>query len=223
MTPRFAQHVDPIFMRVFDLCERIEARADPSAEKERRIINDELRRAEAQLRSSGDEWRLAKYALVSWIDEVLLKAHHWSGHAWWHDHLLEWEHFKTQESNQIYYVRANEAAQLQGADDALETYYVCFKLGFLGLYRPEERNKEDYDLVLAQYRLPPTPDEWANGIADVISQRRQEKKQALEDLKPDRTIDTARPLWGAGHLLWPWLVGLLLAGMSSVVIYQLRS
>ena len=220
MTPRFAQHVDPIFMRVFDLCERIEARADPSPEKEQRIIDDELRRAEVQLRSSGREWELAKYALVSWIDEVLLKAEHWSGHAWWQSNTLEWKNFRAAESNEHFYVKANEAAQLHGADDALETYYVCFKLGFRGLYRPEERNKDGYELVLGRYQLPNSPETWANGITDVINQRRQETRHALEDFKLERTIDTARPLWGAGHLLWPWLVGLLLTGLSAVAFYQ---
>lgn len=220
MTPRFAQHVDPLFMRVFDLCERIEARADPSPVNEHRLINDCIRRADVQLSSSGKKWEFAKYALVSWIDEVLLSAEHWSGHTWWADHTLEWEHFQGAESNEHYYQKANEAAQLHDADDVLETYYVCFRLGFRGLYRPDERSKDGHELVLRKYGLPNSPDTWASGIADVINQRRREKRQALEDFTLDRTIDTAQPLWGKGNLLWPWLIGLLLVGLSAVIFQQ---
>ena len=43
--------------------------------------------AEAAL-GGGLEWELAKYALVSWIDEILVETP-WSGRDWWSNNVLE--------------------------------------------------------------------------------------------------------------------------------------
>ena len=45
----------------------------PTGPEEKNTINNFLRNAEAHLGQKAD-WELAKYALVSWIDEVLIQA-----------------------------------------------------------------------------------------------------------------------------------------------------
>ena len=73
MTPEFARAVDPVFLYVINLLERVGSDEAVSAPEERVRIRAELDRAEALLGQSRD-WELAKYALVTWIDEVLIEA-----------------------------------------------------------------------------------------------------------------------------------------------------
>ncbi len=69
MTPNFAQAVDPIFLYVLALLDRISRDTKPKPQEERARIRALIDEAEARL-GSGTEWELAKYALVSWIDEM---------------------------------------------------------------------------------------------------------------------------------------------------------
>ena len=91
--------------------------------------------AEARLGQRPD-WQLAKYALVSWIDEVMLEAP-WDGHAWWNENVLEVEMFNQRLAHEDFYLRARDAGSLPQRD-ALEVFYVCVVLGFRGLYRDPE-------------------------------------------------------------------------------------
>ncbi len=70
MSPDFASAVDPIFLHVIDLLDRISRNQCSRPETERDGVENCLRDAEAQLGDRKD-WQLAKYALVSWVDEVL--------------------------------------------------------------------------------------------------------------------------------------------------------
>ena len=79
MTPNFAAAVDPIFLHVLGLLERIGQSDAPNPTEERAVINNWIRHAEAQLGQKQD-WELAKYALVAWIDDVLIEAP-WTGKA----------------------------------------------------------------------------------------------------------------------------------------------
>lgn len=235
MSPLFTQHIDPLFLHVFDLLDRINAGDNPSPEKEFRLINDQLRRAEGQLKSYGlsstvadpgsadsrsqwSPWQLSKYALVAWIDEILLKSDAWPGRDWWQTNNLEWEHFKMAESNEQFFEQANRAANHREGgdawDDALETYYVCFMLGFRGLYR--QQDSETFELATRKYGLPSNRERWASGMADVIRERRNYRLTAAEDHTRDRSIQTAKPLWGPKQVLWPWLLVLLLSGLIAV-------
>jgi type VI secretion system protein ImpK len=93
MTPRFALAVDPIFLHVLDLLERINRGEQPNPQEERLRIRTLIDQGEALLGAS-EQWELAKYAIVSWIDEMLVDAP-WDGHEWWSNHVFEVEMFKT--------------------------------------------------------------------------------------------------------------------------------
>ena len=71
MTPKFSKAVDPVFLHVLGLLERIGRDENPSPSEERLRIRGWLDQAEGQL-GHGPDWHLAKYALVSWIDDVLI-------------------------------------------------------------------------------------------------------------------------------------------------------
>lgn len=219
MTPKFAQYLDPVFMCVIESLKSINSAVTPSAEHVRRVINEEIQKAEDGLREDKS-WRQAKYALVCWIDELLGNATNWPGHVRWQSNTLEWDHFQKAEANEHFYVVAAEVADHPGIDDALETFYVCFMLGFRGLYRPEERQKPDYELTVAKYRVPREPAEWANGMATLIARRRSANSSASRDHNRDRpNIILAKPMWRLEGLLWPWLAALLVAGLNVVCYF----
>ena len=154
MTPRFAQAVDPIFLQVLGLLDRLSRGESPSPQDERLRIRAIIDQAEATL-GSGTEWELAKYAIVAWIDELLIDAS-WPGQDWWSNNVLEMEYFKSRSRFEKFWVRAQEATTLERRD-ALEVYYICVVLGFRGLYR--DPNASDY--LLRDYGLPPDVDAWA--------------------------------------------------------------
>src|SRR5690606_19814271 len=93
MTPAFAQSVDPISLHVLELIDRLNDGQEVSPADERMRIMSLIDQADAQL-GSGREWELAKYALVSWIDEILLDMR-WIGREWWTNNVLEVELFNT--------------------------------------------------------------------------------------------------------------------------------
>ncbi len=209
MTPKFAQAVDPIFLRILSLLDRIGGDEQPAAPDERMRINALIDKAEASL-GTGQQWELAKYALVSWIDEVLLESP-WEGREWWSNNVLEVELFNTRLCNEQFYVRAKEASTLAGRD-ALEVFYVCVVLGFRGLYRDPNLA---YHLTQS-HDLPDDLDTWARQTS--LSIRLGQGRPALPP--PKREIRGAPPLKTRPMVVWSWLTTALLAA-GAVVLYAM--
>ena len=107
MTPKFAKAVDNVFLGVLDLLERIERNQSINVSDERTRIQKRIDNAEAQLGSTQD-WQLAKYALVSWIDSMLIGAP-WDGNTWWENNPLERTYFFDRNAYTYFYARAREA------------------------------------------------------------------------------------------------------------------
>jgi type VI secretion system protein ImpK len=185
MRPEFAKAVDPITERTLALLERLELGEEVDPQAERTRLKDLLSHAEA-LVGQNEEWKLAKYALVCWIDEVLINAQ-WSGRAGWENFPLEVELFGTQEAYDRFFLRAQEATNFPNRD-ALEVYYVCFVLGFRGLYRtPGEAERR---------QMPATPEAWANQTA------RSLREVALPSIATGTGQGAgAPPLYGKRHFI----------------------
>ena len=81
MTPQFAALVDPVFLKVIALMERVDKNEVTSPDWERQSLETAIREAEAQASDAG-AWSLAKYALASWIDDLLISSN-WRGRDWW--------------------------------------------------------------------------------------------------------------------------------------------
>jgi type IV/VI secretion system ImpK/VasF family protein len=223
MSPRFAQFVDPIFMHVIALVESIDNGMQPPPERERRLINEQLRNAERELARTHDEsWQLAKYALVSWIDELLFNASSWTGRNWWLGHLLEREHYPrgSVDRAEMFFVKAKEALNVPGGDDALETFYICAMLGFYGFYGhgSQHEDTERISLRVQQFDLPPDFTAWCGNMADVIGQRHAQQRSNADVEAAEQTIVTARPMWGRAKLLWPWLLAVLVGGLLVIAM-----
>jgi type VI secretion system protein ImpK len=207
LSPRFAQAVDPVFTHVLGLLDRVAADERPSPQEERLRIVALLDQAEAII-GAGTEWELAKYALVSWIDEMLVETP-WDGREWWSNNVLEVDLFNTRLCNEQFYVSAQEASSL-ARRDALEVYYVCVVLGFRGLYRDPQMAA----MFGAAHGLPADLDTWAKQTSLAI--RLGQGRPMLAG--PRRDVAGAPPLRTKPLLAWSWLAAVLL-GAAAIVYY----
>lgn len=199
MTPQYTKAVDPIFLHVLGLLDRI-SRGEPiSPQQERVTILALIDQAEAIV-GAGRPWELARYALVSWIDEVLVDTP-WDGRAWWSNHVLEVELFNTRLCFERFYVWAQEASTLPNRD-ALEVFYVCVVLGFRGLYRDPESAAH----LTQSHGLPPDLDGWSRQTALAI-RLGQGRPQLAE---PAGEIAGAPPLRNKLLALSAWLAASML-------------
>jgi len=199
MTPKFIQAIDPVFLHVLDLLDRIDQGDSSAPQAEQLQIMGLLDQAEAIV-GSGHEWELAKYALVSWVDEMLVETV-WEGSDWWSNNVLEVKFFKTRNCNEQFYLRARETSTLPQRD-TLEVFYVCVILGFRGLYRDPELTAGS----LQVHGLPPDLDTWTKqtSLSIRLGQgrpplARAEREMAGAPLRKTKTL-----------LVWAWLLVIIL-------------
>lgn len=212
MTPEFARAVDPVFLHVIELLDRISSDETLSAPEERGRIRAQLDRAEALAGQSRD-WELAKYALVTWIDEVLIEAP-WEASAYFKNNKLEFEIFKTADAYVEFYRKAQEASSLR-KKDALEVFYVCVILGFRGLYRDPNHAAA----LTEELGLPPDLETWAKRTAEAIQLGKGRPGISHAAI----SIEGAPPLDGPFVIIWASLVALVLGVLNVMMLLFLRS
>lgn len=205
MTPKFAQAVDPIYLHVLGMLDRISRDEKPLPQDERMRIRALIDQAEAII-GGGQEWDLTKYAIASWIDEVLVETP-WDGRDWWSNNVLEVELFNTRLCNERFYVRAQEASTLTRRD-ALEVYYVCVVLGFRGLYRDPNLAA----MLTQNHNLPADLETWAKQAS--LSIRLGQGRPPLA--APRREIVGAPPLRTRPLVVWSWLAALMLSAAAAL-------
>lgn len=207
MTPKLALAVDPIFLHVLDLIDRVNLGESISPQDERLRIRTLIDQAEA-VAGADHEWELAKYALVSWIDEMMVDAQ-WDGREWWSNNVLEMELFSTRACSERFYLRAKEAAA-SASREALEVYYVCVVLGFRGVY-----HEPNMAAIFAEtHGLPTDLDTWAYQTA--MSIRLGQGRPPID--APAREVSGAPPLETRAKAVWPWVAATMI-GTVSVVYY----
>lgn len=162
MTPNFALAVDPIFLHVLRLVERLDAGETLAPAEVKRGIETPLHQADTLLRN-GKDWALAKYALVVWIDDVLINSRWDHNQEWADNYLLEVDLYESREAYDKFYIEAETAKKLP-TSDALEVFYVCVVLGFRGMYR-DPLDAERRAPILG---LPTTLDAWTQQTAQAI-------------------------------------------------------
>ncbi|MCA9185278.1 MAG: DotU family type IV/VI secretion system protein [Pirellulaceae bacterium] len=210
MTPKLAQAVDPIFIHVLDLLEKIKGDAQPSPQEERLRVRALIDQAEAIV-GGGPEWELSKYALVSWIDEMLVDTP-WNGREWWANNVMEVELFNTRACSEEFFLKAQQASALSNRD-ALEVFYVCVVLGFRGMYH----DPISAEMIAVPHGLPTDLETWAKQIS--MSIRLGQGRPPLPSASHE--IGGAPPLRARKLVIWPWAAAvLLLAG--NVVAYWFR-
>ena len=218
MTPRFASKIDPIFEHVLTLLERSEDGHDPDPIMEQEAIGERLADAEAFL-GETEEWKLAKFAIVSWIDEILVHGCTWKHGEWWHQNLLEGQHFKVETMDSFskgngtaheFFNRARHAAGLAGKD-ALEVFYIAVVLGFRGIYGQKGLNPQTYG-------LPSTLPKWLKNTAAALTpvKRRAQLPRTLRPVAVVKALSGRLEFLGA--LIW-----FLLFAIIAIVLFVMQA
>ncbi|MEL6109268.1 MAG: DotU family type IV/VI secretion system protein [Planctomycetota bacterium] len=203
MSPEFAAAVDPVFLYVSSVVDKIQENKAPQAEEVSDQVRGLLDNAENRLAKRTD-WELAKYALVAWVDDLLIEAA-WAGSQWWEQNRLEFQIFKTAEAFTNFYLQSQKANELP-QKDALEVFYLCVVLGFRGLYGdPEATSHADH------FGLPPSLEAWASRTGTAI-QLGQGRPPLLEQGRPG---GGAPPLEGKYLLISSVICCLLLAAITA--------
>jgi type VI secretion system protein ImpK len=151
---------------------------------------------------------LAKYALVAWIDDMLIEAP-WDGRNWWENNSLEFAYFKTRDRATQFFLKAKESAEMSQRD-ALEVFYLCVVLGFRGLYGLSESS-----FLAEQLQLPTDVESWAKRTSQSI-QLGQGRPRLSGTARPGVG---APPLEGKFQLVGTSLVTVVLATFTIVVAF----
>lgn len=216
MNPRFAAAVDPVFLCALQALERLDRgqQLDPL----------ELSRELLQRLADGDavaglerSWQLAKYALVAWIDEMLVN-HAWSGSKWWSNNVLEARLFQSRLCSVRFFALAKEAASLSERD-ALEVFHQCVVLGFRGMYGTTgETSEMDGDTA-----YPATLVTWLRTVDRMLSSAH------ATQVDEGNSQVTVQPTWAAiagapphhGRMrVLIWSLAALLLLVINLIVYQ---
>jgi len=205
MTPKHSLAVDPVLLHVLGLLDRLAEGQSPNPLDERIRIRALLDQGEAVV-GSGREWDLSKYALVSWIDEMLVETN-WASRDWWSNNVLEMDLFRSRMCSEQFFINAKEASTL-ARRDALEVYYVCVVLGFRGLYRDPALAA----MLTQQHALPQNLATWAKQTALAI--RLGQGRPTLAAAQRD--VNGAPPVKPKNAVVWPWLFAGMLAAWNVI-------
>lgn len=93
---------------------------------------------------SEEQYNLAKYAVLAFIDEAILSSS-WEHKAQWKNEMLQKQHFQTVSAGQTFFENLNSLNPVNPAEkDIREVYYYCLVLGFKGkYYRDDDKFKLD--------------------------------------------------------------------------------
>lgn len=212
MTPRFAAAVDPVFRQGLVLLDRIQRGEVLDPEQEQQHLQARLEQASI-IAGASREWELAEYALVSWLDEMLVDTP-WNGQDWWSNNVLEMTLYQTRACHTRFYLLAGQAAETKRRD-ALQVYHDCVVLGFRGLYRQSTLTVE----LTRRHGLPATVAEWLRRTQ--LSIRTGNDRRPLAGAA--QMVQGARPLTAAIHAVWAWTAAALLLAVNLVCYHLWRT
>lgn len=207
MNPNFASAVDPIFLKVLALMDRVERNEVTSPDWERQSLETVFRESESH-QSDATGWNLAKYALAAWIDDLLISIP-WSGRDWWESNSLEFALFRTRDRATKFFLKAKEASE-SPRRDALEVFYLCVILGFRGLYKLPE-----VAVIAGQLNLPMSIGAWTKNTAAAI-QLRQGRSPIRETPQPP---NGAAPLESRYSAVGAAVVSVILAIVLATLLF----
>jgi type VI secretion system protein ImpK len=147
MTDEFADVVMPIFQKVLQLLDRLflgESRTPDEVMAQTRSWIEEGARKTLGRPDLARSFELARFGLVTWIDEILVDSP-WGASARWSVgvHLLEWSIYGTRSGAKTFYDEAKVAEDDENFD-ALEVYLLCVTLGFKGMKAYDEAGLSEW-------------------------------------------------------------------------------
>lgn len=186
MTDGFSRLLGPVLQTVLEFQQGVARGDHPGLDETRERLLSVLDEADQKASASRElaaDFALAKYALVYWIDEVLITSS-WSHAAEWREHILEWDLYRQRLGGEAFYDRAREAESLVSTDP-LETYLLCVCLGFQGRYAFQK-----------QQLL-----EWVQRAYNRIAESNQHPDRYIPDDPEDSARGALEPLPGKSFLL----------------------
>ncbi len=106
----------------------------PAFDRVRADIDRLASQADAYLQSKAipkEDGDHAKFAIFSWIDEVILGSA-WNQKEQWQRQQLQRTHFQTTDAGELFFERLNTLGPHQ--NNVREVYYLCLAMGFSGRY-----------------------------------------------------------------------------------------
>lgn len=219
MSPEFASIVDPIFELALSVFDRLESGDSVVAREAREQFLIQFQSGDAQLGESK-HWRLAKYAIASWIDEIMLSADP-IDKDWWRENILEMELFQSRLSHTRFFELAEQSAMLRSRD-SLEVFLNCVTLGFRGMYASDTSQQSNeqmeglegstVDRDVTNGSIEEWLDRMSRRVTVVGVPRYAEGRYRL--------IDGAKPSFAREQLVW-WAIACLGLILINGAIYQI--
>jgi type IV/VI secretion system ImpK/VasF family protein len=107
----------------------------PSYEQVRSDIKTLLEQQAAAARRQGileQDYQSARFAVIAWADETILKYTTWEHHRQWSAFPLQLEYYQTRDAGEELFERLESLRADQ--QEIREIYYLCLGLGFSGRY-----------------------------------------------------------------------------------------
>jgi type IV/VI secretion system ImpK/VasF family protein len=217
VTPDFARIVDPVFLAVLDFVDRFEHGKEEYVDEEARRIRALIEEGD-RVCGGEDKWQLAKYALVTFIDEQYSSLP-WRGRDWWVENSLEYYFFFERPRGDVddliakrayyeFYEKANQAARLANKD-ALEVFVTCVLLGFRGMY-----DRQVDPAIASRIGVPNSQKEWLRQMSGLVTSQ----PVPPFDSAPERG-NGARPLDGRSQMITMGFMAF--AALAAAVTYYL--
>jgi type VI secretion system protein ImpK len=121
-----------------------------SCEDLKRILETLIRTGENRFLEEGfsqTDYDLARFAVLVWADETLMKSS-WKGKGQWSQHLLQKAYFKTSGGGVEFYRKLETLDADQGA--AREVFALCLALGYSGRYSFAGEDRVTRDRIKAR-------------------------------------------------------------------------
>jgi len=172
-----------------------------------------LREFDAEGRRAGYEVtqvRLAMFALVAFIDELVLTSAHLVKKTW-SDQPLQLTYFNENSAGEEFYVRLEAARRGESARDVdvQEAFFLCLSLGFHGRYAGSSRAEKQRRSLMEQ-------------LAGEIRSRRGATASSLSPhairVVSEQLGERLRPVWGVPLVIGALLLILLV--IWNVLLYQ---
>lgn len=166
MEKLYCDAVDPVFLGALQFLRKIEAGQVVPWADVRTALKQLIEQGERMIGGKPD-WKLVKYALCCWVDEVFTYST-WADKDLWKEKYLEKEFFGERVAFHEFFEKANEASR-EAHTNALEVYYICVVLGFRGVYRGADQPQRIQELE--RLNLPKDPAEWCRETARALKAR----------------------------------------------------
>jgi type VI secretion system protein ImpK len=133
----------------------------------------------------NEKVRLAKFALVAFLDETIISSE-WPAKDEWLTEPLQIKLFDTFNAGEEFYTNMSNLRQRTNANkDVLEIYYLCLSLGFKGKYQLQ--SPENLRRIIDDFNLELHPEAYQS--IDILSPNGKPKQSIVQNVK------TGLPLW----------------------------